>query len=341
MSPTFSPSPLIAAFTGAAVQPEISIPTPPRLAFNRRVAMHSIPRRSFLKHSAATLATLGAFGAARAVEPFRRSGKPTLRLSLAAYSFRDFFNAKEPAKRLTLPQFIDFCAEHGCEGTELTSYYFPKPLDDAFLVSLKRHAFLRGLAVSGTAVGNNFARPAGPEYDREIAAVKEWIDHASILGAPHIRVFAGDPKGLDKAAAKQQCIRALEECGEYAGRRGIWLGLENHGGLVAQVDDLIEIVRAVKSPWVGINFDGGNFYGPSDPYDDMARLAPYTVNAQIKVEVNHPGQGKKPADLPRIVKILREANYQGFVALEYEAAEDPWQAVPRWLNRMREAFAVA
>lgn len=308
------------------------------LPFNRCVAMNSIPRRSFLRQSAVALGSFALADAARAVEPLKRPGKPVLRLSLAAYSFRDSFNAKEPEKRLTLPQFIDFCAEHGCEGTELTSYYFPKPLDDAFLVSLKRHAFLRGLAVSGTAVGNNFARPAGPEFDREIAAVKEWIDHASLLGAPHIRVFAGDPKGLDKAASKQQCIRALEECGDYAGRRGIWLGLENHGGIVAQVDDLLDIVRAVKSPWVGINFDGGNFYGPGDPYDDMARIAPYTVNAQIKVEVNHPGQGKKPADLARIVKILREANYQGFVALEYEAKEDPWQAVPRWLNRMREAF---
>ncbi|MBK9138800.1 MAG: sugar phosphate isomerase/epimerase [Verrucomicrobia bacterium] len=301
----------------------------------------TVCRRSFLKYVAATLAGGGIASTARAVEPFNRPGKPVLRLSLAAYSFRDFFNAAEPAKRLTLPQFIDFCAEHGCEGTELTSYYFPKPLDSAFLIRLKRHAFLRGLTISGTAVGNNFARPPGPELDREIAAVKEWIDHAAVLGAPHIRVFAGEARGLDKAEAKRQCIRALEECGEYAGRRGIWLGLENHGGIVAQVDDLLEILGAVKSPWVGVNFDGGNFYGPGDPYDDMARLAPYAVNAQIKVEVHHPGQGKKPADLPRIVRILRDANYQGFVALEYEANEDPRRAVPVWLNRLREAFAGA
>jgi sugar phosphate isomerase/epimerase len=303
------------------------------------VITQNLPRRSFLQRAVAGLAGASVLGATRALEPLQRPGKPVLRLSLAAYSFRDFFNAKEPEKRLTLSQFIDFCAEHGCDGTELTSYYLPQPPDAALLVGLRRHAFLRGLTISGTAVGNNFGRPPGAEFDRELASVKAWIDHAALLGAPHIRVFAGEARGLDAAEARRQCIRALEECGEYAGRRGIWLGLENHGGIVARVDDLLEIVRAVKSPWVGVNLDGGNFYGPGDPYDDMARLAPYAVNVQIKVEVSHPGEGKKPADLPRIVRLLRAANYQGFVALEYEAREDPWQAVPVWLGRLREAFA--
>lgn len=261
-----------------------------------------------------------------------------MRLSLAAYSFRDFFNHKEPERRITLDDFIDFCADHGCVGTELTSYYFPKELTNDYLVALKRHAFLRGLAISGTAVGNNFARPDGPDLDREIASVKRWIDHAAVMGAPHIRVFAGDPKGIDLPAAKRQCVRALEECGAYAADRGVWLGLENHGGIVADVAVLLDIVQAVQSPWVGVNLDSGNFYGPGDPYDDMARLAPYAVNAQIKVEVNRPGRGKEPTDLGRVVSILRRANYQGFVALEYEAVPDPWKAVPEWLERMQAAM---
>lgn len=283
--------------------------------------------------------TAGLLGPVNAAPPLQRAGKPQLRLSLAAYSFRDSFNPKDGGRRITLDDFIDFCADHGCVGTELTSYYFPKEITTEYLISLKRHAFLRGLVVSGTAVGNNFAQPDGPDLDREIASVKRWIDYAALMGTSHIRVFAGNPKGVDLAAAKKQCIRALEETCAYAGTKGVWLGLENHGGIVADVAVLLEIVQAVQSPWVGVNLDTGNFYGPGDPYDDMARIAPYAVNAQVKVEINRPGKGKEATDLARVVKILRQANYQGFVALEYEAASDPWQAVPEWLARMQAAMA--
>jgi sugar phosphate isomerase/epimerase len=102
---------------------------------------------------------------------------------------------------------------------------------------------------------------------------------------------------------------------------------------------LIEIVRAVKSPWIGINLDTGNFH-TDDPYADLAKCAPYSVNAQIKVEIRRRGQkANEISDLPRLVKILRDANYQGYVALEYEAKEDPWKAVPEWLEKMKAAFA--
>lgn len=299
-----------------------------------------VTRRRFFGQAAVTTGAALALPSPllRALEPLQRAGRPRLKLSLAAYSFRDDFNHADPTKRLTLPAFIDYCADHGCDGTELTSYYFPKDVTPELLVSLKRHAFLRGVEISGTAVGNNFALPDGAERDRQIAHVKTWVDHAARLGAPHIRVFAGDAKGLDKPTAIRQCVRALEECGEYAGRQGIWLGLENHGGIVSDVGDLLEIVRAVKSPWVGVNLDSGNFYSESDPYAEMARLAPYAVNAQLKVAISRRGQGKVPTDLARVIQVLREANYQGYVALEYEE-QDPRGEVPAWLARMKAALA--
>jgi sugar phosphate isomerase/epimerase len=156
-----------------------------------------------------------------------------------------------------------------------------------------------------------------------------------VLGAPHIRVYAGNAQGTSKAEAIKLCIEALEECCEYAGRKGVILGLENHGGIVSEASDMIEIVRAVKSPWFGVNFDSGNFH-TEDPYRDLERIAPYAVNVQWKAEVSPRGKGKEPADLKRIVKILRDANYQGYMVLEYEAAEDPWTAVPRLLREMQK-----
>src|SRR5258705_7672054 len=116
-------------------------------------------RRTFLKNSLSlALAGAGLTGipAAFAVEPFNRKGAPRLQMSLAAYSFRDYFKHKEESKRITIFDFVDYCAEQGCLGAELTAYYFPDPLTDEFLIKVKRHAFLRGIDISGSAVGNNF-----------------------------------------------------------------------------------------------------------------------------------------------------------------------------------------
>ncbi|MBM3878074.1 MAG: twin-arginine translocation signal domain-containing protein, partial [Verrucomicrobia bacterium] len=87
--------------------------------------MNTLSRRSFLATTSA--AAVGA--TASAIEPFPRSGKPRLQLSLAAYSVREFFTdgarpaAKAPPadKAMDMFKFVDYCAAHGCEGAELTS----------------------------------------------------------------------------------------------------------------------------------------------------------------------------------------------------------------------------
>ncbi|MBI4626876.1 MAG: sugar phosphate isomerase/epimerase [Verrucomicrobia bacterium] len=311
--------------------------------------MNTVTRRDFLKLStaaglAAATAPLASL-AATAAGPFHRAGQPRLRLSLAAYTFRETFpimrgkpNTKVPAgKAIDMFKFIDYCAAHGCEGTELTSYFFAEETDE-YLIKLRRHCFLTGIAVSGTAIGNNFSHPKGPKLDAEIAMTKKWIDRALVLGAPHIRVFAGVTKEIPRAEADKQVIRALEECGDYASKRGIFLGLENHDS-IGTADTLIPMIKAVNNPWVGINLDSGNFR-TADPYKDFAECVPYSVNVQYKVEIGHgTPAGARPADLKRFTRLLRDGGYRGWVALEYEAKEDPATAVPRLLKEMREMFA--
>jgi sugar phosphate isomerase/epimerase len=307
--------------------------------------MNKLTRRRFLWTSVGTAAVSPVALRMSAMEPIERSGGARLRLSLAAYSFRQFFKGgSQPPdvvreRVIDLFQFIDYCVEQGCDGTELTSYYFPADVDEDYLLRIRRHAFLRGIAVSGTAVGNTFTWPRGAKRDQEIAHVKLWIDRAALMGAPHIRIFAGNrQEGMSLAESKAICIETIAECCEYAGRKGIFLGLENHGGIVAEADDLLEIVKAVESPWFGINLDTGNFH-TADPYADLARCAPYAVNAQVKVEIQARGQPKEPADLARLIQLLRESRYQGYVALEYEAAADPWVAVPPVLRELKTLMA--
>ncbi len=307
--------------------------------------MKTSSRRHFLQ--AAGAATVLATPLARAIEPLGRTGKARLQLSLAAYSFREFFigelqrgtgKAVPAGQEVDMFKFIDFCAEHDCEGAELTSYFFPKALSADYLVQVRRHAFIKGVAISGTAIGNNFSHPKGEKREAEIALTKQWVDRAAVLGTSHVRVFAGQTKELSREEADKLVISALEECSDYAGQKGVFLGIENHDA-IGSAEHLLKLVKQVKSRWLGINLDSGNFH-TADPYADFAECAPYAVNVQLKTELKRKdAKEAEPADLARKVKILREAHYQGFVALEFEAKGNPYTAVPPVLKRLRELFA--
>jgi len=292
-------------------------------------------RREILKAipAAAVVAAAGAVPAS-AIPPFTRTGKPHLRLGLAGYSLRDHLTGKlQPA--MDLHGFVDKAAGWGVDAVELTSYYFPPDFTPAYVASLKRHCHLLGIDVSTTPIRNTFTYPAGPEREKEIAHVKRWLDVAADLGSPAIRIFAGDAqKGQPEAEARRHCVESIEACADHAAKRGVFLALENHGGVVAEPDGLLEIVKAVKSEWFGVNLDTGNFHG-ADPYADLARVLPYAVTAQVKVEMQAKGGERQEADFGRLVQMLKDGGYRGYVTLEYEAAEAPLTAVPRYLERLR------
>ena len=193
-----------------------------------------------------------------AVEPISRTNGHHFKLSLAAYSYRDLLQGNPP--RLSLVDFIDDCASFGLDGTELTSYYFPEAPTEAYLRQLKGEAFRRGLDISGTAVGNDFCFPPSESRNKQIAHVKRWVEYADMMDAPVIRIFSGDAKpGQSAKDARRLAVEAIEECCEHAGKFGVFLALENHGGLTSEVDDMLAIVRDVNSPWFGVNMDTGNF----------------------------------------------------------------------------------
>jgi len=163
-------------------------------------------------------------------------------------------------------------------------------------------------------------------------------DVSADLGAPAIRIFAGTaPRGVDETQARKWAVECIESCCDAASKRGVFLAVENHGGVVAKAEGLLEIVKAVGCPWVGINLDTGNFHS-ADPYEELARCAPYAVTCQLKTQVSTGGKSED-VDIPRIAALLRKANYRGYVTLEYEDREDPMTAVPRWLEKMRAALA--
>ena len=225
---------------------------------------------------------------ARAIPPIGRTRPSHLKLSIAAYSYRQYLTSKPP--QMDLFDFVDQAADLALDGVEPTSYYFPRDVTPDYLNRLKLHAFKLGLDISGTAVGNNFCLPPGPRRDDEIENVRRWIDRASELDAPVIRIFAGNvPKGATEEQAVGWAIDGMKAVLPHAASKGIVLALENHGGITGTPEQILKLIKAIDSPNFGINLDTGNFRG-DDPYSQIEQLAPYAFNVQVKTEIHRTGR---------------------------------------------------
>lgn len=277
-------------------------------------------------------------------DPIRRVGPSRFQIGLAAYSLRQYFSymkgkpqqPRNDGPAIDMRGFMDFCIAEGFDAAELTSYFFKADADDQYFLDLKHYAYRQGITISGTAIGNNFTIGKGPRLDREIQTAIDWIDRAALLGAPHIRFFAGTGKQLAEDPARiVEATEALNRCAEHAAKKGIFLGVENHGNLTAE--QMLAIMERTDNPWVGINLDTGNFRS-ADPYADLAACAPYAVNVQVKVAMKSPEGESYEADFDRIGQILKSAKYSGFVILEYEE-NDPYEGIPKAAKALRAALA--
>ena len=115
------------------------------------------------------------------------------------------------------------------------------------------------------------------------------------------------------------------------------LGLENHWGLGRTPEGVLRIVKAIKSPWLQVTLDTGNFL--EDPIPQYEAMAPNAVLVQAKTYYGGGLWYTLDLDYDRIAKILRKHNYRGYVSLEFEGKEDSETAIPKSLKVLRKAFS--
>ena len=310
-------------------------------------------RRDFLKRSAmlplcSAGATLMAATHAAAVSPVPRVGGSRLKLGLNAFSFNqlllDGLQGKKPG--LSLLELLEFCARNDFDAIDPTGYYFPGypgAPDDAFVAGFKRRAFQLGIDISGTGIRNDFATPDANTRTADEARAKAWIEVAAKLGAPVLRLFAGAvPAGYEQRwdEVARWMADSFRECAAYAQKFGVIVGVQNHGDMLKNADQTIEVLGLIDSEWCGVVVDTGNMQ-TANPYDDIARLAPYAVNWQVK-ESPRGNDSRERTDLPRLFRILRESGYRGYVPIETLAVPgtpyDPFVAVPQFAASVRAAM---
>jgi sugar phosphate isomerase/epimerase len=294
--------------------------------------------------------------AALAQTPIKRIGGPKLKVSLNAYSFARPLNdhLQGRGKGMTLFELLDFCAQHDFEALDPTGYYFPgygsvrtgkKGVPTAaYIRDFKRRAFELGIAISGTGVANDLATPDSEKRAADVHHIKDWIEVAAKLGAPVLRVFAGPaPAGYEQKwdEVAKWMTAELRKCVEHAEKYGVIIGIQNHGDMLKTADQVIKLLGMVDSPWLGAINDTGYFLTP-DPYADMARVVPYTVNWQVKQRLGGK-QGTTPMDLKKLFGLMKAGGYRGWVPIETLAQPgmeyDPFTVVPQFLKQVRQAIA--
>ncbi|MDE2125111.1 MAG: sugar phosphate isomerase/epimerase [Armatimonadetes bacterium] len=256
-----------------------------------------------------------------------------MRLSCCAYSYRQALQAGS----MSLEQFVTTCRDLGLTGVELTSYYFPST-DRSYLNRLKRHCHASGISVSGCAVGTDFAASDEAVRAKHLETTLAWLEHCVALGAPTLRVFAGYVRpGEDAQAARRHVVECLQTCAPTAEACGVVLALENHGGLTATPEQTVALLDAVDHDWVCLNLDCGNFGG--DFYAGFEQCAPYAVACHAKVHAQPEPSGLRPeVDYRRVRRILEEAGYRGWLAIEYEEEAPAESGVPSFAASLQAAL---
>jgi sugar phosphate isomerase/epimerase len=268
--------------------------------------------------------------------PAAFAAKPRLRTAICAYSFRTSLGDGS----MKYDDLVRLAVDTGADGLDLTVYWFPST-EDSFLVPLRGLAYRNGVEIYSISVRTNMCQPTPDLRNKEVADVRKWVDVAARLGAGHIRVFGGTvPKGETEDRAAGWVKEVLTRGAEYAAAKGVILGLENHGGITARAERIVEIVKAVNNPWVGVNLDTGNF--DEDAYRQIEMILPHAVNVQFKTEIREAKGQNIKSDWDRLTKMLAGASYRGYMALEYEGKDNPARNVPplmRELHRLAVKYS--
>jgi sugar phosphate isomerase/epimerase len=300
-------------------------------------------------------ASLPIVTATAAFATIQRTGGSHLKTSLNAYSFLDLLNAnaKDKSRGVDLFQVCDFCAKVNFDAVDLTGYFFPgypKAPEDSYIFKLKRHAFDRGLAISGTGVRNDFTTADQSVRAEGVQRIKTWIEVAAKLGAPTIRAFAdSQPPFKNWPAAAGNASRAdveawladaLRECAEHGQKFGVIVAVQNHGDFISTGAEHLSLLQRVGHEYCAAMVDTGK-YNTADPYADIAQMAPYAVNWQIKELIGTPGDSPR-TDLRKLLTIIRRSGYRGYLPIETLASGrkgyDSFVEVPKMLGELREAI---
>ncbi len=312
-------------------------------------------RRRFLGLAAAGLAL--ETGRSQIAQAAQESAQPAPSRNPIGVSTYSFWQFRPNAKRLTIAECIDRAAALGFDGVEILHIQMEDETN-ATLQKLKAQAHSLGLPLMGFSTHQGFVSPDREERRTNVQKTLYQIDVAYRLGIPTMRINTGrwgtiksfdafmEKKGIEPPLAghdDEEAFKwvgdALEKLLPRAQDCGVVLGLENHWGLGRTAEGVLRLVESIKSPWLKITLDTGNFLDNS--YEQMEKLASSPVPIALVQAKTYYGGGRWYAldlDYAKIAAILRKHHYRGWISLEFEGNDAPESGLPKSLELLRKSF---
>lgn len=311
-------------------------------------------RRAFLGAAGASAAAAvlpAAEARALAVQATPGARKGRVKLGVSSYSYWHFRPQNQP---YPLEKVIDHAADLGVEGVDILHRQMTSE-DNAYLQTLKKHAFVNGIDLIALSIHQGFVFPDAAERKKNVDHTIKCMELAYAMGIPCLRLNTGrwnttksfddlmaakgiepnlpgytDDQGFDWVNASIEALLPTAE------KLGVVLALENHWGLGRTAEGVLRIVNAVNSPWLGVLADTGNFL--EDQYAQFEALVPKTVFVQAKTYEGGGEWYSLDIDYARIAKMLASQGYRGYVSLEFEGKAPAESAVPKAIAELRKAF---
>lgn len=151
----------------------------------------------------------------------------------------------------------------------------------------------------------------------------KWVDTAAELGCHAIRtnMYPGAKQPETPAEIEDflnRCAESFAKLCEYGKSRNIQIIIENHGGISSNPDVVVRLMKKVNLPNFGTLPDFGNFPKEIDRYDAVRKLMAHAKGVSFKcLDFDSTGR-ESTMDCDRLMKIVEDAGYQGYVGIEYE-----------------------
>jgi sugar phosphate isomerase/epimerase len=231
---------------------------------------------------------------------------------------------------------LDFASvarkEHGLDAVEYVNvFFFERASDEPYLSQMKSRAEgegVRSLLIMCDNEGD-LGSPGDSDRRRAVENHYKWVDAASFLGCHSIRVNARSDASLDAGEQAKLAADGLRRLCERADTRGIYVLVENHGGISSNGAWLASVMKQVSHPRIGTLPDFGNFKVRSDPdewydrYQGVRELMPFARAVSAKSHDFDAFGNETATDYPRMMSIVLEAGYHGYVGVEYEGDRLP------------------
>ncbi len=277
--------------------------------------MRTWNRRQFLQTSALMAA---GFGLSRHLTAGME--EPLFKISLAEWSLH---RALKNGDLDHLDFITSTRRDYGIDAVEyVNQFFFERAKDKDYLAEMKSRAAdegVRSLLIMCDAEG----RLGDPDDKARTTAVEnhyKWVEAAKFLGCHSIRVNAASEGSWDEQM--KLAADGLRRLAEFGDEHEINVIVENHGGLSSNGQWLAEVIKKVDHPRSGTLPDFGNFRVSEtenyDNYKGVEELMPFAKAVSAKSYDFDEDGNESRVDYPRLIKVVLDAGYKGYIGIEYE-----------------------